>query len=350
MKKKNKRATNTRLPFILFLLVLALSLFGTFAFGRQPFNSPALKKERTNVVKVGKQYQVGNTSGNLAQQTNGSHGLLSSSGNITYKVQKQNGLTNLVKYKNEKPETIMSLKDIRLLNIVGNYLYFIGDKAENKENTSTVAKIDIETDELMYIETTKSTSINSLTFDSKNAYYTVKDDHNIYMLKEDDSIRKIHQTKSNQGFPSIVGIHDGFLYFINTSALYKLNLADYKAMPISYDYATKEHNVIIANSGIFTFGSLDNKSIICLDFNGKETNKLQWKNKIKSFNVIDNVLFFYDGENVYYVNVDNIDTVKKIEGVNPKTPSLYLTDRYLITEDDIYGKAIFNKIAWILAS
>lgn len=330
------------ISFFLFVIVLVSALLVTYKF----IQSPEKPVEKVNVETKRKEniknknFQQGNTSGNLSND----QGRFSFGPKYSYKTKINGNMTELIKYKQltDNGDIVMSSDDIRLLNQIGNYLYCVVDK----NGTSKIAKIDVDNNDLMYIETTASTKkITSLIFDNNFAYYTVKDDSCIYKLNEDDSIKKIYNPSEFVGDSNLIGVLNGELYFINTKGLISVSIADNYPRLISSDLNSCLQNPILTKDGVVFFSNLRKDGLSFINLSNNDEFNLSVKN-IKFFNYIDGFLFVSDGINVE-ISSDYIN-FKKIDEIKLENQPFYLSDKYLVFNNKDELK--LYQITWLLVS
>lgn len=336
MKSKSEKKV-TAFSFLMFVLVLILSMVSTYKFvstkTKKVVNNKTEEK-LANSVKLS--FQQGNISGNLS-----TGGRFSYDDTFEYISLKENGRSSLYKIKNNKEkELIMSSDDIRLLNQIDKYLYCVVDK----NSKSTVAKIDVDTNEMMYLKTTESQYINSLIFNKDCAYYTVKNSSNIYRLNADDSITKIYDATEFAGDSYLIGIFNDSVMFINGRGLFGCSNSGVLKL-INSDISSMHQNPILANDKIIFFSSLRKDGVSVLDLNTNEIKKIEEKN-ISFYNFIDGFLFITDGANVKVSS--DYKNFNKVEDIKLNNQQFYLTNKHLVVNDN--GELKYYKISWILTS
>lgn len=342
MKKNSKnKSIVTYALFGIFIVILMLALFSTKKFIKNydintSVNNPEEKNKKIASVEKNAKQQ-GNTSGNLSIN----NGSFSFGPKYNYLVVQNKNLKDLKKYSKleEDGKVIFSSNDIKYLNQFGNYLYFV----TTHKNKEKIVKMDIENDDMMYIETSVSNNINSLTIDKNFIYYTVKQDPNIYRINEDDSIKKVYSDNNFKGNLKTIGINNGFLYFFNSTGAFKLDLNTQECFLVSANISSDIQSPILTNNGIVYFSNLRKDNVSFFDFKDN-SNIIMNINNIKFYNYIDGFLFLSDGINVY--ETSNYIDFKKINEIKLENNPFYLSDKYLISVKD--SVITTYKINWIL--
>lgn len=346
--KQKKENNSIFFAIIMFLCTLLLCITLTFKLTKPLDVKNISKNQESKTSKTTNKIintsnnlglQTGNISGNLMQE----HGPFASSGKYIFYTKSNNGLTELYKADTglKNKELVMSAKDIRSLNIINKYLYCIVDK----ESYSLVAKIDVDTSEMMYLETTKSPYITSLIFDNQFAYFTIKNDSNVYRINDDDSIKKIYSPNNFLGSSHLVGVNNGSIYCINTKGLISVNYEGESNNILTNEITSVYQKPIMTRDSIVFFEDLTQRSLAVFDLEEKNIKKIK-KDNVKFYNYIDGFLFISNGEKVEYTT-DYIN-FNKANDIKLNNSPFFLSNKHLTYFQN--GEPIQNQINWILIS
>lgn len=384
MKKKVKFYKYKKITtFILSMLVIFLfsySIYGTAEylglFDEKTIedNTEEENKSITSSLEKKKNTELlGSTSGNLAQHYSGSntYGLMVFDDKYLYKSEKISDkiftikkylFSDLVNGKTEG-EQILTGYEIHSLFLIDSNLYFIStSQNEELEKCEVIAKISTNGDDYYEFKYSQSSKITSMVTDGEYFYYSQEESNDIYALSIDGNIRiTLLDEESSKGTPYIFGFLDNNIYYVNGYEMATLNVQTGIKTMISNQYCSKHQLPFIHNGKIYSFRNLAKTQLDEIDIKTNEINSIfedatlltstnQYSQTINNINCIDNFIFLNSNEKIYYIDLKS--TQKQISLLKETTcdsTTIYLNQKYLITEDSEYGEPHVTAITWLLA-
>ena len=384
MKKKVKFYKYKKITtFILSMLVIFLfsySIYGTAEylglFDEKTIedNTEEENKSITSSLEKKKNTELlGSTSGNLAQHYSGSntYGMMVFDDKYLYKSEKISDkiftikkylFSDLVNGKTEG-EQILTGYEIHSLFLIDSNLYFIStSQNEELEKCEVIAKISTNGDDYYEFKYSQSSKITSMVTDGEYFYYSQEESNDIYALSIDGNIRiTLLDEESSKGTPYIFGFLDNNIYYVNGYEMATLNVQTGIKTVISNQYCSKQQLPFIHNGKIYSFRNLAKTQLDEIDIKTNEINSIfedttlltstnQYSQTINNINCIDNFIFLNSNEKIYYIDLKS--TQKQISLLKETTcdsTTIYLNQKYLITEDSEYGEPHVTAITWLLA-
>lgn len=365
MTKKARKILNL-LSFLIFSLVAVMAVTLTLLFIKPP-KSNAEEQTTTQaseevVIEDGDESYVGSLCGNTIQhyENETDMGFVASNNKYSYKYCIINDRKCLIKtnIKDNETDIIITGYAARNLNIIKNNLYMIMEQYdEDGSSYDVIAYLNINDDSLNTISTTKTDKITSYISDGTHVFYTTDDSYKVFQADTEGAIKTIAETNRKAEYPLIIGINNGKILYVNGIEMCSLGIRSHKTSIVSKQYCSIEQYPIVTKEGIYSFYNLAKNRIDLINFDGtlnkiildtKDT--IKFSSGIKSMNYSCGYIFFNADNSIYYLDKKENYSVKQFNEARPKTNQIYLTDEYMIIDNEKYGSPEIIKMIWLFAS
>lgn len=369
--------------FILTMLVIflfAYSIYGTAEYlglFEKAQEETTEENEKPNITsslsKKKNKNLLGNTSGNLGQHysTYDTYGLMVTDDKYVYKTEDiGNDTYALVKYsisdlqdgKTEGEQLITGYK-IHSLFLIDSDLYFVSTTQNDElDECEAISRVSNDGNDLYTYKYSESKEIKSFITDGEYLYFSNSDTSNIYGISIDGNIHlTLYAESEKKDSAYLFGFIDNKIYYVNGYEMATLNVQTGEKAIISTQYCSKNQSPFIYDNKIYVFNDLAKTKLDVINIEDLKTNSIfdnttvlsstnQYSLNITNINCIGNYMFINSDEKVYYIDLNSTEKqISLLKETMSNSKILYLTDKYIITESEEYGKPQITPITWLLA-